>query len=32
MPCGRVYSSKRWAKTFARGKSVRKVKGGYKVG
>lgn len=38
MPCGkkslvgRTYRSKRWAKRFAQGRPVRKVKKGYKIG
>jgi hypothetical protein len=29
---GRVYRSKRWAKRWAKGRSVRKVVGGWKIG
>lgn len=28
---GKVYRAKRWAKRWARGRPVRKVKGGYKI-
>lgn len=32
MTCvGKVYKDKRWAKRFAPGHSLKKVKGGYKV-
>ncbi len=29
---GKVYDSKKWAKRFACGRPVRKVKGGWKIG
>lgn len=28
---GRIYRSKKWAKRWARGRPVRKVKGGYRI-
>jgi len=32
MSCvGRTYKSKRWAKRWAEGRPIRKVKGGYKI-
>jgi len=30
-PVGKVYRSKRWAKRWAKGRPIRKVKGGYKI-
>lgn len=37
MPCkrtvvGKKYKSKKWAKRWAKGRPIRKVKGGYKIG
>lgn len=38
MPCkkrtivGRIYKTKRWAKRWAGGRVIRKVKGGYRIG
>lgn len=29
---GKVYRSKRWAKRFGKGRKIRKVKGGYRIG
>ncbi|MCJ7546803.1 MAG: hypothetical protein MUP30_08265 [Deltaproteobacteria bacterium] len=29
---GKTYRSKRWAKRWARGRPVRKVKGGWRIG
>lgn len=29
---GRVYKQKRWAKRFAAGRPVQRVKGGYRIG
>jgi hypothetical protein len=29
---GKVYRSKRWAKRFACGRKVRKVRGGWRIG